>query len=585
MPLAEASTLAEHHSHQPDAPARAFLLPHDPAADLAALARLAEHCERFSPLVGWKTTSSKFQVASCKLGKSEVGGQKPLTWNLEHETWNCLFLDITGIGILFGGEELLAREAITTLTSLGYEARVAIADTIAAAWALAVEVVEGSGFRVQSSEEEAGCISEAQCTDSDDDVLSTQYSVLSTQYSSFTEHQPDSRPPLVSPSPRLLLSLSPIRNPQSAIRNLPLAALRLPQETLDLFTQLGIVRLDQLLALPRSSLASRFGELVPLRLDQLFGHAQETIVPHRPPPEFAAERVLDYPLESREHIEQLIRDLIDQLAQDLAPRRYGVLRLSCRLDCAPGRPTTLQIGLFRPSAHPQHLWDLMRMQLEQAKLPGPVGRVTLAAFLTAPLENRQGELFAGNRQEASRQFELLIDRLSSRLGQKAVLRPELTVEPLPERAVRYVPLIESRVHKRSAMHRRARSEVRGQIRMTATAATPHSAFRIPHSSPPLPLSPSPPLPAPLLRPLALHSSPLPLEVMSVVPDGPPVSFRLRGRTCHVARSWDQERIETGWWRGKSIRRDYYRIETDSGHRYWLFRQLSDGKWYLHGEFA
>ena len=43
-----------------------------------------------------------------------------------------------------------------------------------------------------------------------------------------------------------------------------------------------------------------------------------------------------------------------------------------------------------------------------------------------------------------------------------------------------------------------------------------------------------------------------------------------------------ERIETGWWRGHTIGRDYYCVETAAGHRYWLFRRLRDGRWFLHG---
>jgi hypothetical protein len=75
------------------------------------------------------------------------------------------------------------------------------------------------------------------------------------------------------------------------------------------------------------------------------------------------------------------------------------------------------------------------MQLEQTTLPGPVGRVTLQAVTTAPLENRQGELFAGGRDEADRQLALLIDRLASRLGPEAVVCPQLTADPLPGHAV------------------------------------------------------------------------------------------------------------------------------------------------------
>ena len=57
------------------------------------------------------------------------------------------------------------------------------------------------------------------------------------------------------------------------------------------------------------------------------------------------------------------------------------------------------------------------------------------------------------------------------------------------------------------------------------------------------------------------------------------------RAYRVIRFWGPERIETGWWRGRSIRRDYYRVETDRGTRFWLFRRLTDGHWFLHGEFT
>ena len=73
---------------------------------------------------------------------------------------------------------------------------------------------------------------------------------------------------------------------------------------------------------------------------------------------------------------------LDRVARALADRREGAVQLHCRLDCAGG-PLFLEVGLFRPSAEPGHLCDLLQMQLEQAALSGPVGRVTLEARLTA----------------------------------------------------------------------------------------------------------------------------------------------------------------------------------------------------------
>jgi len=46
-----------------------------------------------------------------------------------------------------------------------------------------------------------------------------------------------------------------------------------------------------------------------------------------------------------------------------------------------------------------------------------------------------------------------------------------------------------------------------------------------------------------------------------------------------------ERIETGWWDGKDIRRDYYIVRSLSGVRCWIFQDCRRSAWYLHGVFG
>ncbi len=95
MPLAEATALAPAHFQQ-----------HDPQADRQALAHLAAWCEQFSPIVGI---------------------QEP----------DNLCLDVTGVGSLFGGEAGpggLAQQTLRALQRLGLTVRLAIADTLGAAW-------------------------------------------------------------------------------------------------------------------------------------------------------------------------------------------------------------------------------------------------------------------------------------------------------------------------------------------------------------------------------------------------------------------------------------------------------------------
>jgi protein ImuB len=48
-----------------------------------------------------------------------------------------------------------------------------------------------------------------------------------------------------------------------------------------------------------------------------------------------------------------------------------------------------------------------------------------------------------------------------------------------------------------------------------------------------------------------------------------------------------ERVESGWWDGGDVRRDYYVVETSAGQRAWAFRTAgdADGPFMLHGWFA
>jgi protein ImuB len=181
-----------------------------------------------------------------------------------------------------------------------------------------------------------------------------------------------------------------------------------------------------------------------------------------------------------------------------------------------------------------------------------VAAIGVAVLKMDRLEFRQQEMFAPDEsREAPRELAALVDRLSNRLGPQVVLGPWLLASAQPEFACHYQPLIAWIARRRSRARRAAPTQV-----------------SIPGD-----------------RPLYLEPKPVSLSVMSVAPEGPPVRFRLAGRDERIVRAWGPERIETGWWRTRCVRRDYYQVETTGGSRYWLFRELNTGRWYLHGEFA
>jgi protein ImuB len=221
------------------------------------------------------------------------------------------------------------------------------------------------------------------------------------------------------------------------------------------------------------------------------------------------------------------------------------------------------------------------LHLEAAQLPEEVLRVELRVAATGRLGQRQGELFTDRWSSDPHELALLVNRLASRLGGEQVLRAELRDSPLPERAVRYVPLNKQQDQELQNVNRRpAVAECKMQIanwKKRKRSKINNLQFRAPTEGRSCNLQ-SP-------RPLLLYPQPQPIEVTSVAPDGPPQIVWLGRRRERALRHWGPERIETLWWRGRSVRRDYYRVAMEGGGQLWIFRRIVEGEWFLHGMFS
>lgn len=513
--------------------------------DRAALEVLAGWCDQFSPTVGLEESDSP----------------------------ESLLLDITGLAPLFQGEEALVELVVQEFERRGYQVSVAVADTLGAAWAAAHYCRAEAGY----VEEQDDCQTTARSRSRETlDGRSIALQTLRSHHSADGTQNDETREKIHPGFPRsgdrsygdfLTSSATTLIE-----RSLPVEALRLAPETLALLRELGLVEVRQLLALPRASLAARFGQDLVLRLAQFLGEAPEVIRVCHPPPVFQVEESFEEPTGSREMIEHLLERQVAHLARSLYARQEGARQLVCRLRCSSGAVVAVSVGLFQPSAAARHLFDLLRTRLERLTLNDPVSGVEIEVTASDPLECRQQELFAtGTQLDAPRQLAMLIDRLSSRLGREAVLRPMLQAEAQPEFAWTSEPLTNTRRTRSLSSYPSATESARKKKTSRRKRQVP-SHLAIAQS------------PFALARPLFLAPRPLPLAVISVVPDGPPLTFRWPGEEQRIARHWGPERIETGWWRNHTVRRDYYRVETTTGQRYWLFRQISDGQWFLHGWF-
>lgn len=515
--------------------------PDDPAADLEALERLARWCRRFSPTVG--------------IEEPAAGGPE------------CLHLDVTGTAGFFGGEESLARTATWALAARGLHARAAIADTPAAAWAAthhidAVAASAGSPAAVIVRRAAGGAAA-----------------------------------PGVRRAARRQRRwvVVPRGAATTLLAELPVAALRIDEVTATMLAEVGIGTIGGVLALPARSLAARFPPLLSRRLAEFRGAVAEPIVPPGGEALPQESHAFDFPVRTADVDEQQLVDLIEGLlGRCLAPlvsRGQGVLAVQLRLEHG-GRlttaPTVIDVGLFRPTASLPHLVALVRLRLARLRLPAEIVGVAVEVVAAGAVSCRQRLLFGGGvggleSSDADAEVAMLLDRLAGRLGRPAVFEPQLVGDAQPEHAWIAAPP-ESKPTPRdpaptprapAAVPRRRAACPGGNNRVSRSGSRGHATPRaMPIGRRPIWM---PPRPVPLAGPEG--------EVVAVAPDGPPARLRLGDVLYRIVQAHGPERIETAWWRGPTVRRDYYIVETESGERFWLFRQLRDGIWFLHGMFA
>jgi len=349
---------------------------------------------------------------------------------------------------------------------------------------------------------------------------------------------------------------------REALLPLPLAALRLPAETRERVESVGLKKAEMLLSTPRAPLVRRFGKELLLRIDQFLGGIEEPISPRLPVSPLSVERRLMEPVMLHSEIEHLVALLAPTLKNDLERRGEGARALRLSLFRVDGFVSRIDVGTSRPLRDPALICRLFREKL--IALEGAIDAgygfdlIRLSVAAAVPLEEEQADL-SGESPDGKEEVAMLADRIRARLGAHAVLRPVCMESHIPERAVLQVPFAGSLASPSSA----------------AFSQSERNVSILPQ------------------RPIRLFGHPERVAVTAEVPEGPPLRFRWRNVTHKVARSEGPERIAPEWWlaNGEEQTRDYYRVEDDDGHRYWIYREGFYGeetthpRWFLQGLFA
>jgi len=176
----------------------------------------------------------------------------------------------------------------------------------------------------------------------------------------------------------------------------------------------------------------------------------------------------------------------------------------------------------------------------------------------------------------------LVDSLSSRLGRRGVLAPQVHSHSQPEMMVSWRPLTGVRSNGNPQSTKRKLSKAKASTARSKKSTDDkdnHSAAE-------------PAISDPLRRPLHLYPVPHSIAVTyEAILQRPTIDQNLKidqilfkGVRHSIVQACGPERIESGWWSGASHRRDYYRVETQQGQWWWIYHDLTHNNWYLHGSF-
>lgn len=312
--------------------------------------------------------------------------------------------------------------------------------------------------------------------------------------------------------------------------------------TLELLAGLGLRTLGELRCLPPAGLARRGAQAAARTIARARGELADPRPWFEAPLRFHHKLALPAP---ELHVEALLfaaRRLFASLAAWLDARHAAIDRFCLRFGHGSRAPTEIEFALGRPSRDEARFALIVRERLAVLELSAEVDSITLGAERPLPADPRGTDLF-GDPAQAGDAAALLLARLQARLGENGVQRLDLRADHRPEAAWR-------------------------NARPSAPAVPPRARRDAPPGAPSTRTPPPPASTAARLRPLWLLPAPHPIAAPR---------YTLLGAA---------ERIETGWWDGMPVRRDYYLARDADNVLCWIFESLdAPGQWFVHGYFG
>jgi len=300
--------------------------------------------------------------------------------------------------------------------------------------------------------------------------------------------------------------IAPPGETRRVIEPLPVAALGLEAGASTDLARLGLRTIRDLAALPRASVAKRFGVETVRSLDRALGVEADPLAPMAQTTPHAVRISLPEPVGTTDAIAGLLDALLARLCTRLEREGLGARHLELTVRRADGGSDRTGIGLMRPGRDAKTIADLFARKLDDLDAGFGIDSLRLHATRVEPLAAAQIAPKGGTEGE---KLDALLARIANRVGFDSVIRLAPAESHIPERSwLRF-----------SAAHSEAGSD----------------GWPIPRA----------PRPVTIITPEALT-----MEVAGTGrPQGrrPPARFVWRRQLFETARVTGPERITPEWW--------------------------------------
>lgn len=284
-----------------------------------------------------------------------------------------LIFEATGCPHLWGGEQKYLDIISARCKQLGYEVRIAMAETIGAAWAVA----------------------------------------------RFGKH------PIVAPGQQT-----------NAILPLPPSALRLEYGVIERLHKVGLRQVSDFLSIPRPALRRRFGKQFLLRIDQATGNANEIIKPIHLIEPFQQRLPCLEPIVTAVGIEVALTRVLEELCARLKRENKGLRSATFKCYRVDGKVEAIEIGTNHPSNNPKHLFKLFEIKISTIEPALGIDLFVLEAQKVEEVSVVQEKIWERTGGLYDMHLAELLDRLAGKIGTGSIRRYLPDEHYWPERSVK-----------------------------------------------------------------------------------------------------------------------------------------------------